>query len=170
MSILPSAFFAFLSLLVISGCSANMIEGLHSKQKVSVESIPSGASIYLNGELVGETPISLNLRSDISHEISIQKKGFNPIKEYLDPVYKHNKKPYVQFGLTKDLGYYYQLSSNFILSELQWSSLPNTTGIDPFKSMSELITEADNKYSSGDLTEEEHKIVTRQIIKLFNSK
>ena len=34
--------------------------------------------------------------------------------------------------------------------------------------MSELITEADNAKFSGAISEEEHKIIMRQIVELFN--
>ena len=74
----------------------------------------------------------------------------------------------MQFGIAKDLGYYYQLSSDYIISELDWEFLPNTTGIAPFETMSELIAEADNAKFSGSITKEEHKIIMRQIVELFN--
>ena len=159
---------AILALFFTSACSSNIVNTLQSKQEVTIESIPSGSDVYMNGELVGTTPMVLSLRSDISHEIHFKKEGFKSSIEYLDPIFKNKKTPYLQFGLAKDLGYYYQLSSDYIISELDWESLPNTTGIAPFKTMSDLITEADNAKFSGSLNEEEHKIVMRQIVALFN--
>ena len=157
-----------LTLLFTSACSSNMVNTLQSKQEVTIESIPSGSDVYMDGEFIGTTPIVLSLRSDISHEIHFQKEGFKSSIEYLDPIYKHDKTPYVQFGLAKDLGYYYQLSSDYIISELDWESLPNTIGIAPFETMSELITEADNAELSGTISKKEHKIIMRQIVELFN--
>ena len=159
---------AILTLFFTSACSSNMANTLQSKQKVTIESIPSGADVYMDGELIGTTPMVLSLRSDISHEIHFQKEGFKSSSEHVDPIFKHDKTPYVQFGLAKDLGYYYQLSSDYIISELDWEFLPNTTGIAPFETMSELIMEADNAQFSGSITEEEHKIIMRQIVELFN--
>ena len=159
---------AILTLFFTSACSSNIVSTLQSKQEVIIESIPSGADVYMDGEHKGTTPLVLSLRSDISHEIHLQKKGFKSSSEYLDPIFKHDKTPYVQFGLAKDLGYYYQLSSDYIVSELDWESLPNTTGIAPFETMSKLISEADNAKFSGSITEEEHKIIMRQIVELFN--
>ena len=160
---------AILTLFFISACSSNMANILQSKQKVTIESIPSGADVYMDGELIGTTPIVLSLRSGISHEIHFQKEGFKPTKEYLNPIGKHNKKPYVQFGVAKDLGYYYKLSSDYIVSELDWESLPNSVGITPYDTMSVLVAEADNGMLSGSITEEEHKIIMRQIVELFQS-
>ena len=159
---------AILALFFTSACSSNIVNSLQSKQEVTIESIPSGSDVYMNGELIGTTPLVLSLRSDISHEIHFKKEGFESSSEYLDPIFKYDKTPYVQFGLAKDLGYYYQLSSDYIISELDWEFLPNTTGIAPFETMSELVTEADNAQFSGSITEEEHKIIMRQIVELFN--
>ena len=159
---------AILTLFFTSACTSNMVNTFQSKQEVTIESIPSGSDVYMDGELIGKTPMVLSLRSDISHEIYFQKEGFKSTSEYLDPIFKADKTPYVQFGLAKDLGYYYQLSSDYIISELLWESLPNSAGIAPFETMSELITEADNAKFSGTISAEEHKIIMRQIVELFN--
>ena len=159
---------AFFTLFFTSACTSNMVEDLYSKQNVTIKSIPSGSHVYIDGELIGETPIALSLRSDMSHEIHFQKEGFKSSKEYLNPVYKYDKIPYVQFGLAKDLGYYYKLSSDYIISELDWESLPNSVGVNSFEAMSELIAEADSAKSSGSISDEEHSIIMRQIVELFN--
>jgi hypothetical protein len=167
-------FNALLASLVIlyftSACSTMVEDSFLSNQEVLVESIPSESDIYMNGDFIGKTPMTLTLPSDISHEIYFEKEGFKPTKEYLDPIYKEGKQPYVQFGFAKDLGYYYQLSRDHVIAELYWEHLPSTAGIMPFDSMSDLITKADNAMSSGDLSLDEHKIIIRQIIEMFNSK
>ena len=160
---------AVLTLFLTSACTSNMVCSIQSKQKVKVESIPVGADIYMDGELIGTTPIVLSLQSDMTHEIHFQKKGYKPTKRYLDPIYKHEKQPYVQIGLAKDLGYYYELSSDHLVAELEWESLPDTAGIQPFETMSGLIAKADNALSSGDLTVDEHDVIIHQIVELFNS-
>ena len=152
----------------IPACTSNITNTLQSKQEVSIESIPSGSDIFMDGKFIGKTPIILSLRSDISHEINFKKEGFKSNSEYLDPVYKHKKTPYVQFGLAKDFGYYCQLSSDHVISELQWESLPSSKGVAPFQSMSKLILEADNAKFLGSISEEEHEIIIRQIVELFN--
>lgn len=169
MRILNAFLAAILTLFFTSSCTSNMAQSLQSNQEVTVESIPSGSDVYIGGEFVGKTPIVLSLQSDISHEIHFQKEGYKPTKEYLNPIYKDDKQPYVQFGLAKDLGYYCQLSSDHIIAELYWEFLPNTTGILPYETMGELIAKVDNAMSAGNLSADEHKIIVRQIVKLFNA-
>lgn len=170
MRILKVLLLTILTLLFTSACSSNGVNSLHSKQKVTVESIPSGSDVYMDGDLIGTTPMVLSLRSDISHEIHFKKEGFKSSIEYLDPIFKDDKTPYLQFGLAKDLGYYYQLSSDHIITQLHWEHLPNTTGILPFEAMSELVAKADDAKLSGNLSSDEHKIIVRQIIEMFHAK
>ncbi len=158
-----------LSLFLTSACTTGVVDSLQSKQDVLIESIPSGSKIYMNGDLIGTTPMVLNLQSDTNHEIYFEKEGFKRAKNYLNTVYKHAKKPYVQFGLAKDLGYYYRLSTDHLIIELDWEALPDTVGITPFESMSALITKAENALSNGSLSVDEHKVVLRQVVELFNS-
>lgn len=159
---------AFLLVFILSACASKIRNKIQSHQKVTVESIPSGANIFMEGKLLGKTPMVLHLRSDTSHEIFLQKEGFKSISEHLDPIYKKDKKPYVQFGLAKDMGYYYKLSRDSVLSELYWEELPPSTGITPFESMGSLVSKADKAKLSGLINSEEHKIIMRQIIELYN--
>lgn len=157
------------TLLLTSACTTSVVDSLQSKQDVLIESIPSGSEIYIDGDLMGVTPLVLNLRSDIGHEIHFKKEGFKATKDYINTIYKHEEKPYVQFGLAKDLGYYYELSTDHLIAELDWEALPDTVGISPFESMSELIAKAEKGLSSGSLSAAEHKVVLGQIIELFKS-
>ena len=75
----------------------------------------------------------------------------------------------MQIGFAKDLGYYYELSTDHLIAELDWEALPDTVGISPFESMSELIAKAEKGLSSGSLSAAEHKVVLGQIIELFKS-
>ena len=54
---------AILTLFFTSACSSNMVNTLQSKQEVTIESIPSGADVYMDGEHKGITPLVLSLRS-----------------------------------------------------------------------------------------------------------
>ena len=159
---------AVLTLFFTSSCAFNKEDAFQSTEEVTLESIPSNSDIYINGESIGKTPMVLSLRSDISHEICFKREGFKTSYEYLNPVYKNNKVPYLQFGLVKDLGHYSHLSSNKVLSELKWESLPDSVGINSFEAMGELINEADDAHFYGVITKAEHKIIIRQIIELFN--
>ena len=82
MRILKVLLLTILTLLFTSACSSNGVNSLHSKQKVTVESIPSGSDVYMDGELIGTTPMVLSLRTEISNEIHIKKEGFKSSIEY----------------------------------------------------------------------------------------
>jgi hypothetical protein len=45
-------------------------------QSVPVFSDPAGAKVFVNGVEIGETPISLILRKDCNHKVSILKDGY----------------------------------------------------------------------------------------------
>ena len=168
MRILNALLTIFLTLFSTTACTTHVANSLQSKQEVSINTIPTNADVYMDGEFIGKTPMVLSLRSDVNHNIYFQKEGFKPTEEYLNTIYKHEKEPYVQFGLVKDLGYYYELSTDNVLTELTWESLPETRGINPFETMSSLIAKADNAKSSENLSADEHKVIIRQIVEFFN--
>jgi hypothetical protein len=47
-------------------------------QKISVTSDPPGTVIFVDGKVVGEAPMELNLPRDGDHEIRIEKRGYRP--------------------------------------------------------------------------------------------
>ncbi len=61
--------FVFLS----SGC-ATVLNG--STQTIPVSSNPSGANILLNGQLVGKTPASVEIRRKRDHVVTLVKTGY----------------------------------------------------------------------------------------------
>ena len=160
-------FLAFVLILFLGSCTSNIANGLKSKELVKVESIPSGVTVFIQGELVGVTPLSLNLDTSIVHELLFKKKGFSSTRGYFEPVQKNSERKIIQFGVAMDLGFYYELSPKKLSVELMWNELPDTKGIMPFENMGKLISRAGEFKSNGSLTEEEHEIVTNQIIGLF---
>ena len=154
--------------IILAGCSANVTNGLKSREVVEVESMPSGVSIFIQGEFVGVTPLSLNLDTGMVHELLFKKKGFSSAKGYFEPVQKNSERKIIQFGMAIDLGFYYELSPKKLFVELNWDELPDTKGIMPFEKMGELISRADALKLNGALTDEDHEMVTNQIIRLFH--
>jgi len=69
---------AFLCLLatfffVFNGC-ATIFKG--STDTVSYSSDPSGAKVYVNGQLMGTTPFQLELKSNQTYTIEFRKEGY----------------------------------------------------------------------------------------------
>lgn len=81
-------------LLLIFVCSlvplscASMILGKH--QRVPVSSEPVGADVYLNGELMGKTPIQLDVKRKVATNwIRIELEGYEPYTMPLDRLYSY---------------------------------------------------------------------------------
>lgn len=68
-------FFLFLSVfsIFLNGC-ATLFKG--STEGVNFSSEPKGAEVYVNGVLMGTTPLSIELKSNKSYTIQFKKDGF----------------------------------------------------------------------------------------------
>jgi hypothetical protein len=69
-----------LCLLLFSNC-ATIWKG--SNENVDIESVPDSAKVYLNGNYVGKTPMSIELKSSGTHQITIGKDGYESKTTYL---------------------------------------------------------------------------------------
>lgn len=58
---------------VLNGC-ATIFKG--STDTVSYSSDPSGAKVYINGQLMGTTPFQLDLKSNQTYTIEFRKEGY----------------------------------------------------------------------------------------------
>ena len=70
---LASSFVLILILLV--GC-ATIMQG--PKQNVGISSIPSGAKVTIDGQIVGYTPLTVELSRKDNHVIRIELEGYSP--------------------------------------------------------------------------------------------
>jgi hypothetical protein len=61
------------SILLLVSCAA-IFKG--NSSKVDMSSDPSGASIYVNGNLMGKTPIKLKLESNKVYNVEFKKEGY----------------------------------------------------------------------------------------------
>ena len=159
----------FLSVITVfsfAGC-VYFREGV--SQKVVVVSLPSEADVFINGESVGTTPMSVNLPRKIVHEVRLEKEGYNTAVKYFTPVPNSKSENLIKFGLSRDLGYYVDLSPNEMKEELESDLVPGSTGKDPFDRMAKRAFEADRRYEAGEITAEEHKMIIEQIIEFFEN-
>ncbi|MGC6455784.1 MAG: PEGA domain-containing protein [Coraliomargaritaceae bacterium] len=138
-------------------------------QEVTVVSLPSDADVYINGESVGTTPLSLDLPRKIVHEVRLEKEGYNTAVKYFTPVPNANSENFIKFGLSRDLGYYVDLSPSEMKQEMESDLVPGSTGSDPFDRMAKRAFEADRRYEAGVITAEEHKMIINQIIEFFEN-
>ena len=169
MKITPHITFALIgfSFLLLFGC-ASFERGV--PQKVAVISLPTGASVYVNGDAVGITPMEMSLPRKVVHEIRLEKKGFNSAVKYFAPIPNDQAHNFIRFGLKEDLGYYVDLEPGTMKADLKSELVPTSTGADPFERMAEQALEADRRLEAGEITPLEHKYIIEQIIEFFESK
>lgn len=67
---------------LVAGCST-ICRG--TRQEVSFTSMPSGASVYVNDQYRGETPLVLSMPRKQMHEVSVQMDGYAPNRYMLVP-------------------------------------------------------------------------------------
>ena len=161
--------FALISLssLLLFGC-ASFERGV--PQKVIVISHPTEASVYVNGDAVGITPMELSLPRKLTYEIRLEKIGFNTAVKYFAPVPNDDAHNFIRFGLKEDLGYYVDLEPGTMKADMKSELVPNSTGADPFERMAKQALEADRRLEAGEITQLDHRYIVEQIIKFFESK
>jgi hypothetical protein len=136
-------------------------------QEVVILSFPTEASVYIDGVPVGITPITLDLPRKVSHEIRLEKNGFNSAVKFFTPVPNDKAENFIRFGLSEDLGYYVDLEPKVMEAKMQSDLVPNSVGTDPFERMAKRALDADKRLENGEITPLEHKYIIEQIIAFF---
>ncbi len=71
---------------------SSVIEKNYAKTKVSILSDPSGASVSVDGDKIGETPLDVtDLRQGMVYQIIVEKQGFESHEESFKPGERKNK-------------------------------------------------------------------------------
>ena len=136
-------------------------------QEVVVLSFPTDASVYINGNPAGVTPLTVELPRKLVHEVRLEKQGFNPAVKYFTPVPNEKSNNFITFGLSRDLGYYHDLEPGTMKAEMKSELVPSSAGVDPFEKMALQALEADRKLEAGEITPAEHKVIIEQILEYF---
>lgn len=152
--------------LALAGCSS-LEKGL--PQEVTIVSFPSEASIYINGEPMGITPMQIELPRKVTHEVKLEKNGYNSALKYFAPVANEKANNFIRFGLSEDLGHYVDLEPRTMQTDMQSELVPSSVGADPFARMARQALQADSLLEAGKITPEEHKHAIEQIISFFNA-
>lgn len=150
--------------LLLTSCSHFK---LGTPQGVTVVSFPSNASVYVNGEAIGITPVSLSLPRKIVHEVRLEKNGYNSAVKYFTPTPNSKSENFIRFGLSEDLGYYVDLLPQTMDANLKSELVPSSLGADPYEKMSLQALEADRRLQDNEISVEEHKYIIEQIISFF---
>jgi len=162
----PKTTISLLALLVLGGC-ASFERGV--PQEVTILSFPTESSVYINGVATGVTPMKVKLPRKVTHEIRLEKHGYNSAVKYFAPVPNEKAENFIRFGLSRDLGYYVDLEPGTMQAELLSDLVPKSVGADPFERMAQQALLADARLESGDISPLEHKIIIEQIIDFFDA-
>ena len=71
-------------MIFASGCTT-VLKG--TSQTINFESSPSGATIFLDGERVGTTPLNLSLKKSKYKSLRVELEGYNSVSRQLDREY-----------------------------------------------------------------------------------
>jgi len=156
--------FSLVLLIVLSGCATSRKGVL---QEVQVNSYPYEARVYLDGELVGATPLSLKLRSKSNYEVKFEKSGYKPYVEYIAPDLDLKQNPILKLGPLEEGGFYNRLGPNPLEVELEHVLVPDIAGINILSQMLVKTEQLDNLLNSGKISVEEHRYVTQQLLHFY---
>jgi len=135
-------------------------------ETVRIESVPAGATVYLDGKAQGRTPLRLELVRSRSHLIRLEREGYRPAFEYILPELSDNL-PFVRLGPLVDAGAYARLAPNPMRVELSPLVVPGSIGAQPFEEFSYRVMQADALRETGRISAEEHAYVIHQLIDFF---
>lgn len=153
--------------LLLTPVFAIILSACTFTEDVAVTSMPEGANVFVNDELVGQTPAIVNLKKDGVYDIKLVKKGYKDVHVNLATA-KSN--PFIKFGPLVDAGYYKEFEPANVVSKLTPAFLPDVVGNDPFGDLSKSIEKADAMRKSGEITPEEHSYMILAITEFFSQK
>jgi hypothetical protein len=80
-------FLCILSIVIIFllGSCATVFKG--TTQEISFETSPSGAKVYLDGDMIGTTPLSMPLKKNKYKSFRVELEGYQTIQRQMDKEY-----------------------------------------------------------------------------------
>lgn len=147
--------------LSLTGCAA-------FKQTVTIQSVPSGATVLYNGESQGMTPLQLRLSRNTIHHITLEKPFFIPQTLRIVPAPNERAENRLIFGLLFDTGYYHRFEPDIYTGKLTSQLLPRDYQGRSVELMSEKAVEADQLFHSGRLSREDHAVTIEQLVAFFH--
>lgn len=158
-SLIP--WFAVLLTALYTGCNT-FDEGV--AQDVTILSYPSGAEVFIGGELIGKTPQTVRLGSKIGYEVRLSLYGHQTYIADILPQLSDAGRATVQFGFSKQSGAYNELKPNPLIAVLRRT---DGTTYDSYEVMMSLIEMNDQRYRAGKIRQDRHKHINNEIIQLF---
>ena len=157
-----------LSAILLTGCNGPKPSHNYSlRQEVGIDSYPQHARVYIDGDYVGKTPLSAQLRANRTYEVVFEKSGYKPYVEYVGPDLDMKLDPFIKIGPLESQGMYNRLGPNPLQVELEHELVPDIAGPDLLKGMLVKTEQLDKHLAEGLISIEEHRYVTRQILEYY---
>ena len=146
---------------------AALLSGCAFKEDVVINSMPEGADVFINNELMGQTPMTLDLNRDSVYEIKLVKQGY---KDQVVSLASVRQNPLVKFGPLVDMGYYKELTPSPVDASLKPSFLPEYPGLNAFNDMTSNILKVDQMRKEGKISQQEHSYLIKTITDFYSKK
>lgn len=170
---MPRSLIAFCRLLACSvvligaGC-ATVKKG--RDQRIVVESIPSGATILIDGREAGRTPKAFYLPRMNGYQITVRKKGFASATDSVRTVANEYDAKFFRLGADYATGAMNDLVPSSFRFELRPAMLPEVKGSDPYFEMTALVLEADSMRDRGEISRRDHRYMVRKIVEFYEGR
>lgn len=152
-------------LIFAPGC-ALVTNGLH--QKVTIESVPSGATVLVDGQAAGETPLTVNLARRYGHRLELRKPGYTSVAQNVRAGADKYLQRTFRFGLDLDTGAANQLTPALVNVELLPDTMVAAVDGDAFSQMTAAVLAADDLWHNGSVTERQHSAMIKTILARFD--
>jgi hypothetical protein len=162
----PTAIPVFFATLIalLPGC-AMVTNGLH--QSVEIASVPAGATVLIDGEQAGQTPLTVSLPRAHTHRVELRKAAFVSVTQYLRSQPDDYLRRQVRFGLDLDSGAANELTPAAINVELKPEATTAPASGDAFDQMTAAVLAADDLWHRGAVSEAEHREMIEKILARF---
>lgn len=150
--------------LIGSGC-ATIKKG--RDQRIVVESVPSGATIFVDGREAGRTPKAFWLARMNGYQISVRKRGFADATDFVRTVANEYDAKFLRLGADYATGAMNDLVPSSFRFEMRPAMLPEVRGSDPYYEMAALVLEADSMRDRGEISRRDHRYMVRKIVEFY---
>jgi len=148
-------------MLLAGGCA-------HRAETVTIDSRPAGATVFLNGQPIGVTPLETQLTTTTVQEIRLEKPHFRPLTYAMTATQDPARDDYVRFGPLVEAGHYQSFQATEpLVFDLQTSLVPPSRGADAMTTFSTRILEADALLEGNQIDLATHQLMVQQLIDYF---
>jgi hypothetical protein len=155
---------ALVSLLFASGC-ATVTKG--PNQRVEINSTPTGATVKINGEEAGTTPMTAKLSRKRAHLVELEKNHFRPQAVELLTVANSASDAFIRFGIDELIGAHTDLTPGDIHIELDPVILPTEVGENPVSDLAIMIVDLDDQLTAGEMKPEDHRYIMKRLFRFY---